>query len=76
MNVAERIKKYGDKCLITSKEAGEYLRVSDQWMRMSRMKNAKWNGPNYIQFSVAAVRYRISDLDKYVQHRVRKTKAD
>lgn len=72
MNRENRIPElYGDGRLLDTKSAAEYLGVSAQWLRCSRMKKAPWNGPVPVKFGKRAVRYRLRDLNDFVnQHRV------
>lgn len=62
---------YGDGLLLDTDSAAEYLGVSSQWLRMSRMKKAAWQGPIPVKFGKRAVRYKLRDLNDFVnQHRV------
>ena len=51
-------------------EAAEYIGVSAQWLRMSRMKNPSWPGPRYVKVGGRTVIYLRRHLDEFIAHRV------
>jgi hypothetical protein len=69
MNLKEQRKSFGDECLVNTDTAAAFLGVSNQWLRMSRMKHAQWEGPVFVKVSKRAVKYKIGDLDLFVEQR-------
>ena len=69
MNLKEQREQYGDDCLVDTDTAAAFLGVSNQWLRMSRMKRAQWEGPAFVKVSKRAVKYKIGDLDLFVEQR-------
>ncbi len=55
---------------LTTAEAAAYIGVSEQWLRMSRMKNPAWPGPRYIKVSPRIIIYRTRHLDEFLAARV------
>ena len=55
---------------LTTAEAAAYIGVSEQWLRMSRMKNPAWAGPRYVKVSPRIVIYRPRHLDEFLAARV------
>ncbi len=55
---------------LTTAEAATYIGVSEQWLRMSRMKNPAWAGPRYVKVSPRIVIYRPRHLDEFLAARV------
>ena len=55
---------------LTTAEAAKYIGVSEQWLRMSRMKNPAWAGPRYVKVSPRIVIYRPRHLDEFLAARV------
>lgn len=55
--------------LLTEKEAAEYLGISAQWLRCSRMNNPSWAGPRFVKISPHVVRYRQRHLDDFLAAR-------
>jgi predicted DNA-binding transcriptional regulator AlpA len=48
---------------MTCKEAAVYMRMSIAWLAHQRMAGT---GPQYVRLGERAVRYRRSDLDRYI----------
>ncbi len=55
---------------LTTAAAAAYIGVSEQWLRMSRMKNPAWAGPRYVKVSPRIVIYRPRHLDEFLAARV------
>ena len=51
---------------LKEKEAAKYLRLSCRTLQAWRLKDL---GPNFIRISLRAVRYRKSDLDKWLEQK-------
>ena len=51
-----------------SRGAAKYLGVSDSYLRASRMKEPRTEGPPYAEAG-RAVRYRVADLDRWLSKR-------
>lgn len=69
------MKKHSDQLgcnsLITDKQAALYLSISENWLRQARMdcNRERVLGPPFIRIG-RAVRYRISDLDSWLENRL------
>ena len=59
----------GDGRLLDTKSAAEYLGIAPQWLRMSRMKKPTWDGPIPVYLTRRTIRYRLSDLDSFIDER-------
>ena len=61
----------GCNSLITDKQAALYLSISENWLRQARMDRYREQalGPPFIRIG-RAVRYRISDLDEWLENRL------
>lgn len=59
--------------LLTTREAASYLRLSKAFLERDRWAGAK---VPFIKISDRAVRYRIEDLERYIQSRVRRSTSD
>ena len=55
---------------VTTAEAAACIGVSEQWLRMSRMKNPAWPGPRYVKVSPRIVIYLPRHLDEFLAARV------
>jgi len=56
---------FGDAALTTD-QAGQYLGLAPMTLAVMRSKG---NGPPYVKYSRRAVRYRLSDLQKWMDNR-------
>lgn len=70
MKYMNQVVQYGPQQLLTEKEAAEYLGISAQWLRCSRMKYPSWVGPRFIKISKRKVMYRVRHLDEFLAARV------
>ena len=61
------------RVLLTRKQAAEYLNCSQRFLEMRAIRGG---GPIYIKCSARCVRYRLIDLDQWVQDRVRSSTSD
>ncbi len=59
--------------LLNTKEAANYLSLSCAFLERDRWAGAK---VPFIKISTRAVRYRLEDLEKYIESRVRKSTSD
>ena len=59
--------------LLNTREAARYLGLSKAFLERDRWAGAK---VPFIKISTRAVRYRVEDLDQYIQSRVRKSTSD
>ena len=61
----------GRNSLITDEQAAIYLSISENWLRQARMDRNREQalGPPFIRIG-RAVRYRISDLDEWLENRL------
>lgn len=59
--------------LLNTREAARYLGLSKAFLERDRWAGAK---VPFIKISTRAVRYRVEDLDHYIQSRVRKSTSD
>ena len=59
--------------LLNTKEAANYLSLSEAFLERDRWAGAK---VPFIKISARAVRYRLDDLEKYVESRMRKSTSD
>ncbi len=59
--------------LLNTKEAANYLSLSCAFLERDRWAGAK---VPFIKISARAVRYRLEDLEKYIESRVRKSTSD
>lgn len=62
------MRNHEQQVLLTDREASQYLSISKSWLRQSRIKGI---GPNFIKIG-RSVRYRIKDLESWVEQQVRK----
>ncbi len=61
------------RVLLTRKQAAEYLNCSQRFLEMRAIRGG---GPIYIKCSARCVRYRLIDLEQWVQDRVRSSTSD
>ena len=61
------------KILFNTAEAAEYLGLSKAFLERDRWAGAR---VPYIQIGPRAVRYRMADLDSYIESRLRKSTSD
>ena len=61
------------QCLLTTKEAAAYLQVSKAFLERDRWAGARIP---FIRVGSRAVRYRIGDLDQYLESRLRHSTSD
>ena len=54
-----------DECLLTPKEAADFLRVSDSWLAKARVSG---DGPPFVKIG-RSIRYRDGDLLRWVKSR-------
>ena len=59
--------------LLNTREAARYIGLSKAFLERDRWAGAK---VPFIKISARAVRYRVEDLDIYIQSRVRKSTSD
>lgn len=59
--------------LLNTLEAANYLGLSKAFLERDRWAGAK---VPFIKISTRAVRYRLDDLEKYIESRVRKSTSD
>jgi predicted DNA-binding transcriptional regulator AlpA len=59
--------------LLNTTQAARYLGLSKAFLERDRWAGAK---VPFIKISTRAVRYRIQDLDDYIQSRIRKSTSD
>ncbi len=59
--------------LVSTKQAAQYLGTSERFLEIRRMKGG---GPPFIRVSAKTIRYRRSDLDSWVESRVRQSTSD
>lgn len=59
--------------LVNTKQAAQYLGVSKAFLERDRWAGAK---VPFIKVGSRAVRYRVSDLDAYLESRVRRSTSD
>jgi predicted DNA-binding transcriptional regulator AlpA len=62
-----------DTRLLTTFEAAKYLGLSKAFLERDRWAGAK---VPYIKIGTRAVRYRLNDLNTYIQSRIRKSTSD
>lgn len=61
------------KTLYNTSEAANYLGLSKAFLERDRWAGARIP---YIQVGARAVRYRLADLEKYIESRLRKSTSD
>lgn len=61
------------KTLYNTTEAANYLGLSKAFLERDRWAGARIP---YIQIGARAVRYRLPDLEKYIESRIRKSTSD
>jgi len=54
---------------LPSPVAARYIGMSDSWLRQSRM-SGRSDGPPFLRMGARAVRYRLTDLDQWLEQRV------
>lgn len=59
--------------LLTEKEAAKLLGMTPRFLQARRVRG---NGPPFIRISSRAIRYRVSDLENWVQDRLRASTAE
>jgi len=59
--------------LLNTKQAAHYLSLSTAFLERDRWAGAK---VPFIKISARAVRYRLDDLEKYIESRIRKSTSD
>lgn len=59
--------------LLNTKEAANFLGLSKAFLERDRWAGAK---VPFIKISERAVRYRLQDLEKYIESRIRKSTSD
>ena len=60
-------------CLVDEDDAADYLGLSPRTLQGLRVKGG---GPDYVKIGSRAVRYRLSDLDEFVEDRVQSSTSD
>lgn len=65
MNANADISRLSQAALLDSRQAAQYLGCSRQWLAILRMQQA---GPAYIKHG-SWVRYRVADLDAWVNRK-------
>ena len=64
------IPEYGPDQLLNEKAAAQYLSVSAQFLRSSRLRKPAWAGPPYVVVSKKAIRYRVGTLNDFIAARI------
>lgn len=59
--------------LLTARQAADYLGLTPRFLEMRRYRG---DGPRFVSISKRCVRYRASDLRKFVAERVRTSTSD
>ena len=59
--------------LLTTAQAAAFLGYKP---RMLEGRRARGDGPNYIRLSARAVRYRVADLDAWVESKIKSSAVD
>ncbi len=59
--------------LLTEAEAAEYLKLTCRALQAWRYKG---RGPQYVKISSRAVRYRLEDLEGWIENRLRSSTSD
>lgn len=72
MATAERVRVPGRRSLLTEKEAAALLRLSYRSLQGLRVRGG---GPRFVKLG-RSVRYRLSDLDKFIQKSLRMSTSD
>ena len=62
-----------DSTLLNTSEAAKYLGISKAFLERDRWAGAK---VQFIKIGARAVRYRLQDLDAYIQSRIRLSTTD
>ena len=62
-----------DSTLLNTSEAAKYLGISKAFLERDRWAGAK---VQFIKIGARAVRYRLKDLDTYIQSRIRHSTTD
>ena len=62
-----------DTTLLTTAEAAKHLGISEAFLERDRWAGARIP---YIKVGSRAVRYRLHDLEEYIQSRIRKSTSD
>lgn len=65
-SIADIAKDRSDDELLSTRETAHWLGVSDQWLELGRAKNY---GPKFLRISPRVVRYRRSDVRKWLDSR-------
>lgn len=55
---------------LTAREAANYTGLSESYLAKLRMGTGPVQGPSYILIGLRAIRYKRSDLDKWMDERV------
>ncbi len=63
----------GPQRLFNTRQAADYLGSSERFLEIGRMKGY---GPKFIRCAPKMVRYRLQDLDAWVEERVRRSTSD
>ena len=66
------------ECL-TTRQAAEYTKLSESYLAKLRMGTSRIAGPTFILIGLRAVKYRLADLDDWMNDRsiqVRRTSGD
>jgi predicted DNA-binding transcriptional regulator AlpA len=64
---------FSDEVLLREQDAARFLSVSPRTLQAWRYRGG---GPVYVQISIRAVRYRLSDLRRWTQQRLRQNTAE
>jgi predicted DNA-binding transcriptional regulator AlpA len=59
--------------LLDEDEAAEFLGLSPRTMQGMRVSG---NGPDYVKLGSRAVRYRLSDLEEYIEDRIQSSTSE
>ena len=59
--------------LLTETEAAEYLSLTNRALQAWRCQG---RGPRFVKISARAIRYRLSDLEAWVEDRLRRSTSD
>lgn len=59
--------------LLTEKQTAEYLQLTPRFLQARRYRG---NGPPFIRISSRAIRYRLADLEEWINNRIRTSTSD
>lgn len=59
--------------LLTERDAADYLKLTARFLQERRMRG---DGPAFVRISQRCIRYRFSDLEKWIAERVRQSTSE